>query len=363
VTCPDCPRKHWDESQRSRQIIGLVKQKEGPGHVGLREVPEPSAGPGQVKIRVAVAGVCGSDLHILRYDIKLNLRPPVVMGHEFSGVVEEVGEGVDGFKRGDRVSSETTFSSCGICRHCRDGNYNLCSEKELIGYVHDGCFAPYCVVPAERVHRLPENVSLEEGALCEPLACCTHAVLERTCVRSADTVVIAGAGSIGLLCAQVARARGAKVLLSGTDDDAERLRVAEGLGVERTINVMRENTKAIIDAETGGEGAEVFLECSGGAAAPGTGLALLRRGGHFCQVGLFGKPVELDFELVAYKELAVTGSIGSRRSSWEKGLELLAAGEVDVKALVSEPLQLREWEEAFRRFEAKEGLKVFLRTG
>ena len=217
-----------------RTMLALVKQSPGPGHVALKDVPEPEPGPGQVKIRVECAGICGSDLHILHWDIRLNLRPPAVMGHEFSGVVAAVGDGVEGLGAGDRVTAETTFKSCGVCRHCRAGSYNLCPEKELIGYVHDGCFARYCVVPAERVHPLPENVSFEEGALCEPLACCVHAATEQTQVRAGDRVVVAGVGAVGLLCAQVARACDAEVILCGTDADGDRFEVARAIGASST---------------------------------------------------------------------------------------------------------------------------------
>ena len=339
----------------------LVKEKPEPGCIRLKEAPDPSAGPGQVMIRVEAAGVCGSDLHILHHDIKLNLRPPVTMGHEFCGVVEDVGDGVRGFEAGDRVTSETTFRSCGACFHCRSGSHNLCPEKELIGYVHDGCFARFCVVPAERVHPLPEGLSFEEGALCEPLACCVHATAEQTVVRSGDTVTVAGAGTIGLLCAQVAQACGATTLLCGTNADEDRFGVARQLGIETTINVQEEDAAERVRAATGGPGADVFLECSGAPAAAGMGIALLRRGGRFCQIGLFGRPAELDFEQIAYKELTVTGSIGSKWSSWRKALQLLDSGKVRVRPLVTDPLPLDRWEEAFRRFERKEGLKVLLR--
>jgi len=347
-------------ASRLSSMLALLKQKPGPGHVALADVPEPTAGPGQVKIRVRAAGVCGSDLHILHDDIKLNLRPPVVMGHEFAGVVEATGAGVTGFAPGEAVVSETTFRSCGVCRHCRADRYNLCPGKELIGYVHNGCFAEFCVVPAERVHRMPAALSFNEAALCEPLACCVHAAGEQTAIGPGDTVAVAGVGTIGLLSAQVARSSGAKVILLGTDVDTERFSVGADLGFEDRVNVQQDDPLAAVHAATEGEGADVFLECSGAPAAARTGLAVLRRGGRFCQIGLFGVPLEIDFEQVAYKELTVTGSIGSRRSSWETALRLLASGDVRVGSLAADPLPLDAWQEAFRRFEKKQGLKFLL---
>ena len=341
-------------------MLALVKEKSGPGNVGLKEVAEPAVGAGQVAIRVKAAGVCGSDLHILRDDIRLNLRPPVVMGHEFSGVVEEVGGGVVGLTPGDAVVAETTFRSCGRCRHCRTGCYNLCPEKELIGYVHDGCFTELCVVPVERVHPLPEGLSFREAALCEPLACCVHAVLEQTCVRPGDVAVVAGVGTIGLLCAQVARACGAEVLVSGTDADAGRFEVAAELGFTRTVNVDREDVVAAVRSATDGDGAAVFLECSGATAAVAAGIELLRRGGRFCQVGLLGAPFQVDFVQNVYKELVVTGSLGSKWSSWRTALALAESGAVALGPLAGEPLPLAAWQDAFGRFGRKQGLKQLL---
>ncbi len=339
----------------------LVKESLGPGHVKLREVPAPAAGPGQVLIRVEAAGICGSDLHILHGNIKLNLRPPVVMGHEFCGTVAEVGREVSGWQAGDRVTSETTFHSCGICIHCRTGNYNLCPHKELIGYVHNGCFAPYCVVPVERAHALPDNISFEEGALCEPLACCVHAVMEKTTVQPGEMVAVAGVGAIGLLCAQVARAAGARVIVCGIRADARRFAVAGELGVERTLDVEEEDALEVVRGASGGEGADVFLECSGAPAAARLGMAVLRRGGRFCQVGLFGAEFALDFEQIAYKELQVSGSIGSKWTSWETALKLLSTGQVRTRPLTTEPLPLSRWRAAFTRFRNKEGIKILLR--
>ena len=341
--------------------MALVKEKPGEGHVALKDVPEPSAGAGQVKIGVRAAGVCGSDLHIFHDDIKLNLRPPVVMGHEFSGVVEEVGADVTGFKPGDRVVSETTFRSCGVCRHCTSGAYNLCPEKELIGYVHNGCFANSSVVPAERVHVLPDTLSFEEGALCEPLACCVHAVLEQTTIKRGEVVVVAGVGGVGLLAAQAVRASGANVVICGTSGDGERFGIAEGLGFDRMIDVESEDAVAAVRKLTGGEGPDVFLECSGAPPAADMGIAMLRRGGRYCQVGLFGELVATDLAQVAYKELELKGGIGSVRSSWRTALALLESGQVKVSLLMSDVLPLRDWEEAFTRFEQQRGVKLLLR--
>ena len=342
-------------------MISLVKEAPGKGNVKLLDMPSPEFGPGQVMIRVEAAGVCGSDLHIVQDDIKLNLRPPVIMGHEFSGAIEKVADDVSGWRPGDRVTAETTFRSCGRCRHCRTGSYNLCPEKELIGYVHNGCFARHCVVPVERLHRLPDRLSFEEGALCEPLACTVHALLEMTTVNPGETVLIAGVGAIGLLAAQVARASGARVIACGTQADGPRLETAAQLGVQRTIDVTREDALEITRSLTNEEGADLFADCSGSPDAARLGLAALRRGGRYCQIGIFGRPFEFDLEQVAYKELQVVGSIGSKWTSWRTALQLLSSGQIDPRPLIDEPLPLTQWEEAFTRAREKKGIKALLR--
>ena len=169
----------------------VVKYAVGPGNVELREVPKPSPGRGEVLVAVKAAGICGSDLHIYHGDIQLLLRTPVVMGHEFTGVIAELGAEVEGLHVGQRVTCETAARTCGHCWACRTGWYNACGQKELLGYIFDGGFAPYCAVPARLIHPLPEGVDFVAGALGEPLACCVHAIGELAGVWAGETVLIA----------------------------------------------------------------------------------------------------------------------------------------------------------------------------
>ncbi len=338
----------------------LVKYAEGPGNMEIREVPEPSAGRGQVKIAVAKTGICGSDLHILHSDISIPVKPPVVTGHEFAGTLCEIGPEVEGWKIGDRVVSETAMSYCGSCPACRSGFYNLCPERKTLGYWYDGAFAPFTVVPAARLHRLPDGVSLEDAALAEPLACITHAVMELTTIAPEDVVLVSGPGAVGLATLQVAMAHGARVIVAGTSADAARLEAARELGALRVLNVEREPLAEIVRELTDGAGVDVVLECSGSARAVDAGLSALKRRGQFTQIGLFGKAITVSFELICYRELRVTGSLGSRFSSWEKALALMASGAVRTRPLISHLLPMREWSEAFAMFERKEGLKLLL---
>jgi L-iditol 2-dehydrogenase len=338
----------------------LVKNASGKGHVHILDVPEPIPGQGQVKVEVKAAGLCGSDLHIYHDEIAIPIEPPVIMGHEFAGVVAEVGDGTEHVRVGDRVTSETTAWSCGKCLQCRLGHHNMCAKRKVVGYAVDGCFARYCVVNEQQVHLLPDNVGFVAGALTEPLACCVHAVLELTTIAAGDVVVITGPGSIGLLCLQLVKAGGGFAVMCGTSQDTERLALARRLGADLTVNVEAENPLERVRALTDAQGADVFLECAGAPPAACLGLEITRRGGQYTQVGLFPGPFELEFDTIAYKELRVTGSLGQRRASWDRALALLGQGCVDTEALVSRTLPITQWREAFRLFEEREGLKIVL---
>ncbi len=338
----------------------LVKYEAGPGNMEVREVEEPQVGPGEIKIEVKMAGICGSDLHIYHSDIQVPVRPPVTTGHEFSGVISAIGPGVTGFAVGDRVVSETAYSYCGVCEYCREGYYNLCVVRKTLGYWFNGIFTKYTVVPAGRVHHIPENVSDTAAAMTEPLACVVHAIYDLCQIRGGETVLVSGPGAIGLMAMMVARAQGAKVIVSGTSMDTERLKIATELGADRIINVQEEDLVDEIMKMTNGYGVDVVLECSGSQIAVRSALQAIKKLGHYCQIGLSGKSIDFDIETINYKELHFRGSMGSRKHSWEMALRLQAEGKVNLEPLATTKLPITEWEEAFRRFESKEGLKIML---
>lgn len=338
----------------------LVKYEEGPGNMEIRDVSEPVVGPGQIKIKVNWAGICGSDLHIYHSDIAIPVNPPVTVGHEFSGVVAEVGQGVTNFVVGDRVVSETAYEFCGECDFCIEGYYNLCNNRRTLGYWYNGIFTNYTVVPVGRVHKIPENVSDIEAAMVEPLACVCHAVYDLCHIESGDVVLVSGPGAVGMMAAQVAKSFGAKIIISGITQDKTRLELALKLGVDIAVNVQEEDLEEIILANTSGYGVDVVLECSGSAAGIDTGLRMIKKRGWFAQIGLPGKRIDFDIEKICYKELHFSGSLGSRKNSWHQALRLLRNKQVQLEPLADVRLPLTEWEEAFRRFEAKEGCKFFL---
>jgi len=339
----------------------LVKYSKGPGNMEIREIPEPNPGPGEVKIEVKAAGICGSDIHIYHDTIAIPLNPPVITGHEFSGVVNVIGEGVTSCKVGDRVTSETAISYCGQCSYCKTGRYNLCNERKTLGYWYNGAFAKFTIVPQDKIHLLPRKISFIEGALLEPLACVTHAIMDQNIISPTDIVLITGPGAIGLMSLQVAKAYGAKVLISGTDCDIDRLEFAKKLGADRVINIQKEDIYRIMQEETHGYGADVVFECSGSPSAIKSNMDLIKKRGRYNQIGLTEKMTSLDFSQICYKELKVTGSLGSIWTSWENAISLVKNDKVDLKCLVSHQFPLLSWEKGFNIFENKKGIKIVLK--
>jgi L-iditol 2-dehydrogenase len=337
----------------------VMKVALGVGNIEVRDIPEPTAGEGQVVIGVRAAGICGTDMHIYKDEFKS--RPPVVLGHEISGEIVEVGKGVENLKTGTRVTTETYFYTCGVCRYCRNGQVNLCFERRSIGSAMNGGFTNYVLVPAKNVHPLPSHLSFNAGALTEPLACVVHGVLTTPTVAPGDLAVIAGPGAIGLLTLQVVKAAGAKVIMLGTSADMGRLELAKTLGADYTLNVQEEDAEALVhELSYQGLGADVVYECSGAGPAAAQLLKLVRRKGRYVQIGLFGKSIAFDLDQLCYKELAMSGSNATIPSAWPKALQLLESGAVNTEALISNIYPVNDWQEAFDYFEAKKGIKLLL---
>jgi len=339
-------------------LKAVVKFKKGEGNIEIQEVDEPTTGSNEVKIEVKAAGICGTDIHIYHDEFKSN--PPVILGHEFCGIIAEVGDNVTGFKVGDRVTAETAAKICGKCLYCKTGNYNLCSERLGLGYGLNGAFTKYCVVRKEIVHFLPDNVDFISGALCEPLSCAVHGALEQTNILLGDVVMITGPGAIGLLALQLSKLAGGFVVVLGLSADKERLSFAKKLGADIVINIEEENPEEIIKKISKGYGADVVLECSGAPAAAELGLKLVRKRGQYTQMGLFGRPINIDFEKIAYKELRVTGFISQNWQSWERALRLLEQGKIQIRPLVTDILPITNWKKGFEKFEKKKGIKIIL---
>lgn len=319
-----------------------------PGDIELQDVRRPDAGPGEIVVDVAAAGVCGTDLHIL--DGSYGSRPPVTLGHEVSGTIAAVGPGVDSARIGERVALETFVSTCGVCDGCRGGAPNRCQQRVSIGSGADGGFAEQVLVPARNARVLPGSVSLAAGALSEPLACVCRSLFQPfPAVTPGDRVLVIGPGAVGLLAAQVARASGGVVTVLGTARDAERLAVATDLGLAATD-----------DADHAPEEVDVVLECSGSAAGMALGIQRARRGGRYVQIGQRGDAVPIPLALVSFHELVITGGFASTPGSWDRAMQLLHDGVIQLDPLVSHRYPLQEWAEAFDAVRRSAGVKQLL---
>lgn len=325
----------------------MAKVAPGPGNVDLVDRPEPVARPGYVVLDVEAAGICGTDLHI--WDDEFRSSPPVTMGHEVCGVVLEVGAGVDTSWLGERVVSETYFSTCGTCDHCRSGRINLCLERRSIGSAVDGAFAPRLVVPAGGLHRVPDWLPSEAGALAEPLACVCNCLLDPRRVDDGESVLVVGPGPVGLLAAQVSRACGGDVHVRGTARDASRLDAARALGFQ--TSVAPDEVPQVFD---------VVVECSGSAAGVAFALERASRGGRYVQVGLAGKPMAVPLDELCYRELTMTSGNASTPASWRRAIELIESRAVALEPLVSKVVPLAEWRHAFDATRAGSGIKLVI---
>jgi L-iditol 2-dehydrogenase len=288
-------------------------------------MPDPIPGPGEVLVRVAAAGLCGTDRHLLRGEFMG--RPPVNLGHEFSGIIEALGDRVTNVRIGDRVACDPNIA-CGICPSCQRGRINLCENLVAVGVHRDGGFGELVAFPSHRALRLPDGLSLRDAALSEPLACCLHA-LDIAAPRPGDRVVVLGGGVIGLLCLQLARLAGAEALL--VTRSPHRRRIGEELGAV-TVASTEEAARAWP------QGAEVVLECAGVSETVRTAPKLAARGGRVVVVGVLARgeavPVE-PFDLLVREvdlRMAFVNPFTQGRA-----LALLASG-----AILTAPLITRE---------------------
>ena len=339
----------------------VVKTAAGPGGLELREVDRPAPGTGQVLLAVRAAALCGTDVHIAHGSMPVH--PPLILGHELAGVVAEVGSGVTGVAVGQRVTTETDASFCGVCAFCRTGDQHLCPKRTAIGTSSPGGLADFVAIPASGVHPLPDHVDFIAGALTEPLAVAVRAVVERGAIEGGDEVVVIGPGTIGLLVAQVAMSQGATVTVAGLDRHAARFRLARDLGVPRTVAL---DVASSLDAIAGGRdglGVDVVIECSGAFEAVDAGLRLLRKGGRMILVAFTpGRAVPMDLDLVVQRELAVVASRGKRPSCFRVALDLLETGRVLTSRLVSHRFPIDAYAEAFETA-GRSGTKVVVEIG
>jgi L-iditol 2-dehydrogenase len=317
----------------------------------------------EVLVRVRACGICGSDVHGMDGSSGRRI-PPIIMGHEAAGEIAQVGNGVTGWKAGDRVTFDSTVY-CGDCWYCRRGKINLCENRRVLGvscgdYRRHGAFAEYVAVPQRILYRLPDNLSFEQAAMVEAVSVALHAV-KRTPLSDAASVVVVGTGMIGLLVVQVLRVAGCKQIVA-IDLEEGKLQLAKKLGATHTLKADEPDLLEKIRALTEGRGADAAFEVVGLAPTVKTAIESLRKGGSVTLVGNLKPQVDLPLQAVVTRELTLFGTCGSA-GEYPECLDLIASGRINVTEFVSATAPLEEGAHWFERLYAGEKglMKVLLK--
>ena len=316
---------------------------EKPGSIRFEDTAEMPPGPGEVRIHVQQIGICGSDIHVWHGSHPFTPYP-VIQGHEFMGLVDAIGADVENAPPiGSKVTALPQIV-CGHCNPCKKGRFNICENLKVRGFQADGCGREYYNIPAERLVRLPDDFSPDQGAFVEPVSVAVH-----SCNRAGDltgrNVVVLGAGTIGNLIAQVAKVRGAaKVLI--TDIADYRLDVAKQCGVDFAINTAQQSLKDATAAVFGDGGFDLAFEAAGVEASLASAVKSIEKGGMVLIVGVYGKPPVVDMGVVGEHEIVLAGSMMYWRDDWEEAVKLLASS-ITITPLVSRHFPFSEWTEAY----------------
>jgi L-iditol 2-dehydrogenase len=331
----------------------------------IADLPAPVPGVDEILVRVAACGICGSDVH--GYDGTSGRRiPPIVMGHEAAGVVAAAGSGVTRFKPGDRVTFDSTVY-CGQCEFCLQGDINLCNNRQVIGvscgdFRRAGAFAEYVVVPQRITYHLPEELEFQEAAMLEAVSVALHAVRVSQ-MKGGETALVIGAGMIGLLTLQAAKAAGASQVLIA-DIDRSRLERAEKLGADATLLLSGTELVEEILRRTGGRGVDLVLEAVGRDETIAASIASVRKGGTVTLIGNISPQVKIPLQVVVSRQIRLQGSCASS-GEYPEAMELLANGKIKVKSLITAVAPLSDGPRWFARLHAGEPnlMKVVLDPG
>jgi 2-desacetyl-2-hydroxyethyl bacteriochlorophyllide A dehydrogenase len=302
---------------------------------------------GQVQLKVSHCGICGTDLHIYHGVMDQRVTFPQIMGHEVSGTISAIGDGVEGFSVGDSVAV-MPLDPCGNCPACEAGHSHICQNLKFLGIDTPGAFQSYWTVPAHTLHRLPENLSLTHGAMIEPLAVACHDVRLGE-VKAGEYVVVLGGGPIGILIGLVAKQAGARVLVS--EINPFRLELAQQLELD-TINPLENDLPAYVTEQTDGAGADVVFEVT--ATAPGAKVMtqLPRTRGRIVIVGIFGQPAQVDLFRFFWRELKLLGARVYEHQDFAQAIQLAAAGAIPLDQIITDVRPLSELEAGLKQMES-----------
>ena len=328
--------------------------------LNVEEVEIPKIGPHEILVKIAACGVCSTDLHYIDHGVATFKKPPMILGHEPSGIVKEAGSEVKNFKVGDRVLIPPVFS-CGYCPNCRLGRENICFNMLMLGNHIDGAYAEYTKVPAKDCHHLPEELPLEESSIiADAISTPYHAVKNRAQVKPGDSVVVFGCGGVGINVVQMAAVAGGLVIAVDVVD--KKLEVARKLGAQHAINASGKEDKDLlkeIRTLTGG-GADIAIEAIGNPKTIELALNAVKAGGCHCQVGYTHHNVPLNAGRLMFRELEIKGSLGCRPVDFPKIIEMVRIGKIQVKPVVSHSFKLEEINKAFDLLRKGEALRSII---
>ena len=342
----------------SAKMRAIVKPTAGPGLV-MTEAPVPKPGVNDVLIKIKKTSICGTDVHINKWDqwASRTIKPPLIIGHEYVGTVADVGDGVEGFELGQLVTGEGHIV-CGHCRNCLAGRRHLCPNTKGVGVNRDGAFADYVSVPATNVWKVPAGMDLDVVSCFDPLGNAVHTALSFDLVG--EDVLITGAGPIGCMAIAVARAAGARKIVI-TDINDGRLELAKKLGPTRTVNVMKENLTDVWHKELGmTEGFDVGLEMSGSPPALRQMIDNMVNGGRIALLGIMSGEVAIDWNKVVFKMLHIKGIYGREMfETWYK-MTALVQGGMDITPVITHRFPVDNFQEGFELMGAGKSGKIVL---
>jgi len=335
----------------------LSKAKAEKG-IWMVDHPKPEMGHNDVLIKIKKTAICGTDMHIYHWDewAQSTIPVPMTVGHEYVGVIEEIGQEVKGFKIGDRVSGEGHIT-CGVCRNCRAGRRHLCRNTVGVGVNRPGAFGEYLVIPAENAYKIPDDISDEVASILDPLGNAAHTALSFDLVG--EDVLITGAGPIGIMAAAIARHAGARHVVI-TDINDYRLDLAKKMGATRTVNVSQEKLEDVMKEIGMVEGFDVGLEMSGVPSAFKSMLQTINHGGKIAMLGIPSSDLAIDWNQVIFKGLIIKGIYGREMyETWYKMIAMLQSG-LDVSAMITHRFKIDEFETGFETMASGQSGKVVL---
>ena len=335
---------------------GVVNFSQEKGSVEIREIEKPIIGEDDVLLEVMNVGVCGSDLHQWTSDHSWTVNYPVVLGHEFGGIIAELGSRVSGWKAGDRVVSETAAIINPASPLSRTGLYNLDPDRKGFGYGVNGAMTKYVKVPARCLHHVPDELPFEQACLTEPCCVAYNAVVNNSHIKPGDRVIVLGPGTIGILCAAMAKLCGAEVAIVGLESDLHRLNIAKQYGC---IPIVGDATEWAMKKD--GLGADFIIDAAGASITLKIAMQLVRPNGHITKVGWGPQPLGFSLDPLVQKNVTLKGSFSHNWPIWEKVIGLLASGALDVKPILGGVWPIDQWHEAFEKMHKGEVVKSVLK--